>query len=306
MKFENIPVPGRKPSPLEAYEDDEAIYDLLRQLPDELVSLHTSKIEDEAMSDQEAQEYLRRILEKRESAARISEVSDETLKQYFVGREAEIFRYIEEDLAVGDRNLLGSGGTAKVKAFRFETPEIEIPMAVKYLVTPLSDTLTAEGEHDMLVEVERLQQVEDLEKKDADKLRHVRVPHPYFHHKGGEVQCYGMELVDGMTLHDIEQGDWTEGQREAFREVLESVPLETVLEEIEIFFKNMHDFCLHGDVKAANIMIGGNGTFYVIDFGQSKLIANLEYDVDQLAMKREDEITHAKDAVRHFYQRLFR
>jgi serine/threonine-protein kinase RIO1 len=303
MKFESIKPPSKR-SPIEEYEGEPILYDLLRQLPEELIVRHTAAIEKSEMSDEEAAAYLKRVLEKREGATRISEVSDENLRGHFAGREEEVFSYIEGELSLGDRNLLGKGGTAKVKAFRFEAPDVEIPMAVKYLETPLRDTLTAQAEHDMLVEVERLQQVERLEKKDAERLRHVRVPHPYFHYKSGHVQCYGMELIGGLTLHEASEEAWANNeQRERIQEAFRTIPLQEVLNELEIFFRNMHEFCLHGDVKAANIMVDENGTLYIIDFGQSKLVTNLMKE-DHPETKKEDELVRAREAVRRFYHLL--
>lgn len=291
----------------EDYTDDPKLHALLQDLPSELASIHIKKIEEDNLTDEEAADYLKRLLEKREGAMRISKVSDRELQKHFQGREEEVFGYIEGDLSFGDRNLLGKGATAKIKAFYFETPEVEIPMAVKYLLTPLSTTLSAAGEHDMIVEVERIQQIEDLEKKDEDKLKHIRVPHPYFHHKNKSIQCYGMELVDGITLQEGIEGAWVnEAQKKKFQEIVKGIPTEELIQEVDIFFENMHELCLHGDVKPANIMIGSNGIFYIIDFGQSELVANItNKTADQLETRKEDEKKHAWEAIRNFYRVLF-
>jgi RIO-like serine/threonine protein kinase len=55
-------------------------------------------------------------------------------------------------------------------------------------------------------------------------------------------------------------------------------------------------------MKPANMMIDKDGTFYVIDFGQSVLLSEIpKGSEDQFATLQEDEIKIAKRAVRSFF-----
>jgi serine/threonine protein kinase len=142
--------------------------------------------------------------------------------------------------------------------------------------TPIEGTISAAEEHRVLIEVERMQIIEKIESGDIEKHKHVRVPHPYFQYDSGKIQCYGMELIKGLNLHEAIQGEWfDEEQKTKVREAIGHIPLEEIRKEFEIFIENMHQFCLHRDIKPANIMISEEGMFYLIDFGQSELVTNM-------------------------------
>ncbi len=233
-------------------------------------------------------------------------MSDPTLKRYFEGREKEIFSYIENDLSFGDRHLLGEGATAKVKAYYFETSEVAVPMAVKYVLTPIQGTVSAAEEYRILGEVEKIREIEKLESKDADKHVHVRVPHPYFQYESTKVQCYGMELVQGLTLHQVIEGDWIdEEQREKIKAALAGLSREQIQQEFEIFINNIHEYYLHNDIKPANIMISEEGIFYIIDFGQSEALVNMPGKTpEQIQSLKQDEVMKTKLAITRFFQAI--
>lgn len=307
MNFENRP---RKPEvhipTAEDYTDNPILFGLLNKLPSELATFHITKIETENLSDNEAQEYLEGILQKREDVSRVSEVSDKNIEKYFKGRELEIFSLLESTVFFDTENHLGNGMTAKVKAYLLETNEVEVPMAIKYVTTPNAKTLSASGEHDVILEVERIQEIEEIEKKDADVLEHIRVPHPYFHHKNKDIQCYGMELIDGVTLEQGTNNNWSDELRDDIKRSLEKIPLQKLFDEVDLFFNNMHDYCLHGDIKPANIMVRRDGTFYVIDFGQSVLSSRIsDKQRDQFETIKQDEKDQTKSAIRFLYKSLF-
>jgi uncharacterized protein YbcI len=303
MKFEPVPkmVSGKHEVTAEDYENTPAIYNLLKQLPPALIQRHAEKIDNS--TDEEVVIFLKDLLKKREQSLVISEISDPELQKHFQGREKEIFSYIENDLSVGDKHLLGEGATAKVKAYYFETSEVAIPMAVKYVFTPIEGTISAAEEHRVLIEVERMQIIEKIESGDIEKHKHVRVPHPYFQYDSGKIQCYGMELIKGLNLHEAIQGEWfDEEQKTKVREAIGHIPLEEIRKEFEIFIENMHQFCLHRDIKPANIMISEEGMFYLIDFGQSELVTNMHgKNPEQIASLKQDELRRAKDAISQFY-----
>jgi RIO-like serine/threonine protein kinase len=155
----------------------------------------------------------------------------------------------------------------------------------------------------MIVEVERILEIEQLEEKDKDRLSHLKVPHPYFHHRTKNIQCYGMEYIDGVTLEQAAEGKWgREGVEEDIKNSLEKLSLEAILSEIDIFYDNMHDYCLHGDMKPANMMIDRDGMFYIIDFGQSILVSHIpDKASSQLDVLRDDERKISKDAVKRLF-----
>jgi serine/threonine-protein kinase RIO1 len=296
-------VPPQEILTAEDYIDNPLLYGLMKRLPQELVVLHANKIESENKSDEEAIIYLKDILRKRESAVTVSSISDEEVKKQLEGRESEIFEHIENDLFFDQESQIGNGMTAKVKLYEIQTETLIIPTAVKYLVTPTSKTLSAQGEHDMIREVERMIEIEELERKDEELLPHVKVPHPYFHHRTENVQCYGMEYIDGVTLEQAVAGKWRRpGMEEDVLKSIKDLDLKQILNEIDLFYDNMHEYCLHGDMKPGNMMIDRDGKIYIIDFGQSVLISHIPDKArEQLEVLKEDERKISKDAIKRLF-----
>jgi serine/threonine protein kinase len=100
-----------------------------------------------------------------------------------------------------------------------------------------------------------------------------------------------MELIDGFDLSkpliDMPSGP----NKDALVQALAAIPEEVVATEIETFFERMHTYCLHGDIKPANLMVDSKGRFYVIDFGQSRLVMDIpDKAQEQLYVLRDDEI----------------
>jgi len=298
--FENIPRnPQKEEYDLLDYRET-PYHHLLYILPRELAQTHLAIIETQNMNDADALQHLTEVVEKRKEATRETGVSDEKLDILFrdVARKEDILHQLET--TVSESPNIGIGSTARIK--RFDV--VDTPMAIKYLVSPTAKTLSASAEHDMLREVERIQMIEDLELQAHVDL--IRVPHPYFHHKSEKIQCYGMELVDGVTLAEDMSQDMQRELQTKLRIALADVPEEKIYKEVDKFFTQMHTYCLHGDIKPANIMIGSTGTLYIIDFGQSVLMHDVpEKAREQIENLKENEVVETKMAIRHFLRTLF-
>lgn len=276
-----------------------SFYPLLKKIHPELRRQHLIRIDKDDYTDEEATEYILDLLERRSEVLTETVISDSDILEKMRGQRDTILKQIETSVFTDKENLLGFGMTARVKKFLIEdlTTHEVVPVAVKYLLTPTSMTLSASAEHDMLLEVERIQEIEKLE-VDAH-LRFIKVPHPYFHHQNSDIQCYGMELIDGFDLSK-DLVTMPEGKdKEALVKELAAVDFAEVEVEIETFFARMHEYCIHGDIKPANLMVGKSGQFYVIDFGQSRLISDIPDNAqDQLYTLREDEVKYTTDSIR--------
>jgi serine/threonine protein kinase len=228
----------------------------------------------EENADQIRMEYLLGILAQREEAITEYESKDSFFhnKVFISEEQAHGFETHLQDLLSSREHFLGSGQTARVKSLHVDG--FDPPIAVKYLITPTAKTLSAQGEHDMLYEVEV---VTSVEKHETEKGigNYIRVPHPYFYYKRGSMQCYGMSQVNGVRLDQIMQDD---GAYHPLRDAVIArlrerygSPEETsaLLSEVEPFMKAVHEVCLHGDLAPRNIMVDTDGVFYLIDFGQS-------------------------------------
>ena len=278
---------------------DTSYFNLLKRLPETLAVRHVAHIEKNDLAEDESREYLEGILEKRGEALTETVISDVDFLEKIQYQKESILEQIETEVFTDRENFLGSGMTAQVKYFEIsdERTAEKIPVAVKYLLTPTKMTLSASAEHDMLVEVGRIQTIEILEEE--AHLKFIKVPHPYFHHQNNKIQCYGMELIDGFDLsHELEK--MIDGQDKTHLiEKLSSLSISEVENEIEIFFNKMHEYCIHGDMKPANMMVNKQGMFYIIDFGQSRLVSDIpDKAQDQLYTLREDEIHIAKLGIR--------
>lgn len=294
---------------VEDYVDNETLYLLLRKLPKELQVEQMRRID--GLEDEEAIEHLQSFHERRTEALRESVVSDETLKPYFEANKEKIWEALETTVFTDEENYLGAGTTARIKRFDLSSiaeDAAPVPeLAVKYLVTPNERTLSASGEHDMLLEVEKFQAIERAELLANGEDIRVRVPHPYFSYQKGKTQCYGMQLIDGVNLEQGRMGRYTPDQKEAFRTAFKDVDTESILKDVDRFFDTMHSICLHGDVKPRNLMVSREGFFYVIDLGQSLLPTQVD-DRGQDAFEelKTAEKKNAKEAVRIFLFELFK
>ncbi len=287
--------------------EDAPYYHLLHKLPSELASRHMQYIESEQMTDAEAGVYLENVLESRIESTTHSDISDERIRELVSGHEKELFNALETTVFNSLDNYLGTGMTAKVKAYTVAFGESSVPMAIKYVVTPTEKTITAEQEHNVIKEVERMRMIEAVEIIHERRSKYIRVPHPYLYHTTESLQLYGMELIDGVTLEQAcAEGTLPSDMKEALQKSqLTTVPEEELNGYIKRFFETMHQYCLHGDIKPRNIMVSREGILYVIDFGQSVMIHNIPAGAEeQLENLKEDEIRQTQLAVRQMLQKV--
>lgn len=294
---------------IEDFADNPTLYRLLRRLPPELRSEHMRKIEH--LEDEEAEGYLYALHERRDAALRESAVSDDALRPHFESNQERIWSALETEIFTREDNHVGAGTTARIKRFDLseyaDGEELPDALAIKYLVSPNSKTLSASGEHDMIAEVEQMQAIERAEIEAIGKDARVRVPHPYFYYQKGKTQCYGMELIDGVNLEQGISGSLQADAKETYRKAFAGVDREALYAEIETFFDTMHAICIHGDIKPRNLMASKDGHIYVIDFGQAVLATAVD-EKSQAAFEelKEAEKRSTKDAVRFFLDGLVR
>lgn len=276
---------------------------LLAQLPRELAIKHRDYIENQELDDTEACYYLMSIIKKRQEAMTETMISDKRIDTILRDPEyrAEILKQIEA--SVFQSPSIGAGQTACIKAFSLPSNDGEIQIAVKYLVTPTPKTLSASAEHDMLRELERIKTIEEIE--EHAEVQMIRVPHPYFHHKNEHIQCYGMHRIDGVNLREVNDDEVSKEMLSDLHNSLALVPEEMILAEFEKFMKQMHTYCLHGDIKPANIMVSRTGLFYIIDFGQSVLVNDItDNEREQLDNLCEAEIENTRLTIKTFLKKL--
>lgn len=280
---------------------DASFYELLIKLPPELRHHHLSFIVNSKMTDEAATLYLGKTLEQRQEATTVSVISDESIRGIFKLRGAKIFTDIET--SIFNSPDIGIGSTARIKRLDIDTDTSTISMAVKYVVTPNQHTLSASAEHDVLKEVERMKAVEEIE--NSAHVSTIRVPHTFLHHMTPGIQCYAMELINGFSLKRVLEDDMPEGALENLKQHFLKRTKEEVSEELEKFFSVMHQYCLHNDIKPANMMVNNGGIFYIIDFGQSVLVNEIpEAGRNQLDDLKEEELRKAKIIIFKFFKKL--
>jgi len=262
------------------HDEPRAVNTLFRKLPQGLWQRHFSALEQieadntgagaEIIASKKS-EYLANLLEARRAGMEEYKSNDPAFREM---PEQELGAHLQALLESPDE-FLGSGQTARVKRLHLAEGQV---MAVKYLLTPSAKTLSAEGEHDMLYEVETITRIEDEERK-LNAGERIRVPHPYFFYKGDRLQCYGMQEVLGMNIAELLDANTPatvalSERRDAIWKSLreryaDPARLDALYAEVRSFVKAMHEVCLHGDIKQANLMVDEEGVIYLIDFGQS-------------------------------------
>jgi len=287
--------------------DDAPFYHLLLEMPPELARTHIKHIEREGMTDEESTVHLESIIVQRTEKVSAYSVNDERIQQAIKGREKEFFKTLDTTVFHSVDNYLGTGMTAIVKFFEVQTDTGPIPVAVKFVTTPTKKTISAEQEHGVIKEVERMQKVAKMQQNFPNRGKHVSVPSPFFHHTTDKIQLYGMEHIDGVTLESV----YTDtGLPHELKSSLRDSPLAKISFEelegyIERFLTTMHEYCLHGDIKPRNIMVDKKGHLYIIDFGQSVLSNNFdEKSQDAFENLKIDEIKQTKLIVRKLLSRI--
>lgn len=285
---------------------ESSFYPLLLRLPKNLVAKHLNYIEQENRSDEEIAIYLNDIINKRRESLTESSISDKNFESLLEVTPEKIFKDLESTVFTSTSKPLGTGMTARVKPYSVPTINGDVDMAIKYVVTPTTKTLTAEQEHNVIKEVERMKKVEEMESKHERRSRHIKVPHTYLHHKSEHLQCYGMEQIKGRTLEEAT----ADPAPIEFLQTLKNSPLVQVPEDelmgyIKRFFQTIHEYYLHGDMKPGNLMVSETGMIYVIDFGQSIANNNVPKGAEeQLSNLQDEEIKIAQQSVRFLLQKL--
>ncbi len=305
MKFEN---PYARPANQQYFVEDhrdEPYYPLLIKLPPSLRLHHVQHIEEANLNANEATAYLAGVIESRKAATTETHLSDPEIEAFFADpdRKTEFLKQLES--SVFQSPTIGEGQTAKIKYYELltEPDNKPIPLAIKYLLTPTAKTLSAAAEHDMLREVERIKAVEERER--AAAVERIRVPHPYLHHKNEQIQCYAMEHIDGADLKQVLDGTTDDELMDTLVDFYTPDREAALSTEFTTFLEAMHGYCLHGDIKPANLMIDRTGRFYVIDFGQSVLVQDIdEAGREQLDNLKEFEHEQVRTTLRLFFRKL--
>ena len=261
----------------ELKERDPELLRYIQLLPQELWSRHfqalqkiekTNAEEDPAAVRELRVNYILKIIESREKAIETFQTREPDLQ----GLDTHVIGEQLRSLLVSRGNNLGAGMTARVKSLELESGRKAI--AVKYLLTPTQKTLSVDGEYDIAREIEIISGIESREKSAGTGDR-ISLPHPLFYYKRGRIQCYGMEQVNGITLKQLtEENAALVPHKDAILKAIRSryasdKDRRALYEEVENFTRAMHEICLHGDIKPANIMIDEEGKLYLIDFGQA-------------------------------------
>src|ERR1044071_37158 len=138
-------------------------------------------------------------------------------------------------------------------------PNIGRPVAIKTI--QLSGARTPE-------EQERLRERLFREARSAGILSHPGIVTIYDVEQQGDIAYIAMEYVDGPTLDAVLSGPKTLTQEEMF----------SILGQTAVALDYAHGKgIIHRDIKPANIMITGDGTVEITDFGIAKVTAGEQF-----------------------------
>ena len=138
-------------------------------------------------------------------------------------------------------------------------PNIGRPVAIKTI--PLGSTRTPE-------EQERLRERLFREARSAGILSHPGIVTIYDVEQQGDIAYIAMEYVDGPTLDAVLSGPQTLTPEEMF----------SILGQTAVALDYAHGKgIVHRDIKPANIMIAGDGTVKITDFGIAKVTAGEQF-----------------------------
>jgi serine/threonine protein kinase len=138
-------------------------------------------------------------------------------------------------------------------------PNIGRPVAIKTI--PLGSTRTPE-------EQERLRERLFREARSAGILSHPGIVTIYDVEQQGDNAYIAMEYVDGPTLDAVLSGPQMLTQEEMF----------SILGQTAVALDYAHGKgIVHRDIKPANIMIAGDGTVKITDFGIAKVTAGEQF-----------------------------
>lgn len=311
MKMESFPQPDAwtvEDIQQELQVSDPELFRYIKLLPTQLWARHFNelqeiekKLADRPDAIREAKiNYILGIVESREQAIETFESHDLELRS----EPSHIWRDRLRSLLVAEGNNLGAGMTARIKSLRLENrPD---PIAVKYLLTPTAKTLSVDAEYELSREVEIITDVEIAENRTRAHER-ISLPHPLFNYKRGPLQCYGMAQIDGLTLEQLTaKTGISESQKDAIISAIQERyetddAIQALFEEVDEFMIAMHQVCLHGDIKLANVMIDTHAKLYLIDFGQAVRMQEMS---EKTREQFENLQAHERDQMRECVKSL--
>lgn len=192
-----------------------------------------------------------------------------TLREQALDRTLELDEGISEEVRLeiegvkrvvretfGDPNhFLGNGYTAEVYA---------LPIAPHLCVKYIHDQQAYNENNHIRVEHDYLAELRDF------KVAGVRTPLPYFVRiHPSEGHSYGMERIQGKSLAQILERPADNLELVALMKTLDR---ETVKNNLLAYVTSLHETfkITHGDLFQRNLMVDGEGNFYIIDFGKAK------------------------------------
>lgn len=101
----------------------------------------------------------------------------------------------------------------------------------------------------------------------ARRLSHPNIVRMHDIGTAGETIYISMELLSGRSLREVLES-MSPGQRLPISEVLR------IFDELCQALEYAHQYTIHRDIKPENVMVTGDGTVKLMDFGISKLMAN--------------------------------
>jgi tRNA A-37 threonylcarbamoyl transferase component Bud32 len=269
---------------LDLEQAEQEFYRKLAQLPKELSRLWLSKYED---LDDDATAFFAEfdtfINNRNNALSGTLEIHTDTNEEI---REEILSVHQSIKDTFGDTNyFLGNGRTAEVYT---------LPVAPHLCVKYIYDQAAYNENNHMRTEYEFLDRLHSFQ------VNNIRTPHPYFIRiHPSEGHTYGMEKIAGENLSRIlEQPTMNV---ELIRQLKES-DRDAIENDLATYVAALHETfnITHNDLFQRNIMVDGDGRFYIIDFGKAKY-QELGDDHEQL---RNSDIALLISEIRKFFQAI--
>lgn len=227
----------------------------LEKLPKQLAELWSGKYDNLQGDETSFFNEFQKFVDERRLALRGSIEIEDGLDEELVNEILLADSVIRDTF--GDQNyFLGNGRVAEV----YELP-IARHLCVKYVK---DQTAYNEGNHLR----KEFRFLEDLRKFIVEG---VRTPLPYFLNiHPSEGHSYGMEKINGKSLSQILERS---SDNIEYIKLVKKMDKEKVKNQVISYIKSMHEEfnITHGDLFQRNIMLDGEGNFYIIDFGKAEV-----------------------------------